>query len=285
MVSRGHSVDNILAAVKDIPPLPAIVPRVMAVLNDPNSSVAELAKILGSDQAIASKLLRLSNSAFYGFSKHIGTIHDAVVLLGFKTIKGLIYALSLYSSFNQRVGGYKMDKGELWRHSLCAAYTAQSISTKTKLGNSEQAFVAGLMHDIGKTILGEFLTNGSEDFAKAAEDEEFFFVKAEQRILGISHPEIGAKVCEKWNLPAELLEAVKFHHNPSEFDGDNPLVPIVHLADAACLILGLGMGVDGLSYPFDDNALKKIGKDWKFFDDIVKEAHIKVADVDNILNM
>lgn len=284
MVSRSQSVEQILAAVKDIPPLPAIVPRVMVVLNDPNSSVAALAKVLGSDQAIASKLLRLSNSAFYGFSKHIGTIHDAVVLLGFKTIKGLIYALSLYSSFNEKVGGYKLDKGELWRHSLCAAFVAQMISTKTKKGNSEQAFVAGLMHDIGKTILGEFLGNGSEDFAKHAE-EEVYFIKIEEEILGISHPEIGAKVCEKWNLPQELLDAVKFHHMPSEFDGDNPLVPIVHIADAVCLVLGLGIGTDGLSYPFDEGALKKIGKDWKFFDDIVKEAHAKIVDIDKLLNL
>lgn len=272
-------------AVKDIPPLPAIVPRVMAVLNNPNSSVTELSKMLGSDQAIASKLLRLSNSAFYGFSKHIGTIQDAVVLLGFKTIKGLIYALSLYSSFSGRVGGYGLDKGDLWRHSLCAAYVAQSISSKTMLGNSEQAFVAGLMHDIGKTILGQFISDGSINPGDYTNGGASNFVNLEERILGVSHPEIGAKVCEKWNLPEELLEAVRYHHTPSEYDGDNPLVPIVHLADAVCLILGLGIGLDGLSYPFEEDALKKINQDWEFFDDIVKEAQAKIVGIDALLKI
>jgi len=285
MEARSHTVEDILAAVKDIPPLPAIIPRVMGVLNDPDSTVDELSEILGSDQAIASKLLRLSNSAFYGYSKHIGTIQDAVVLLGFKTIKGLIYALSLYSSFSQNVGGYAMKKGELWRHSLTAAFVARTISAKCRIGNPDQAFVAGLMHDIGKTVLGEFLGKSSDAVINSVECNNISFIEAEREVLGVTHPEIGAELCEKWNLPVELQEAVMYHHSPSECESDNPLVYIVHIADIVCLMLGVGIGVDGLTYELDDSALAAIGKDISFIDDIVIETEKQLADIDSLLHL
>jgi putative nucleotidyltransferase with HDIG domain len=285
METAIQSVEEILTAVKDIPPLPAIIPRVMNVLNDPNCTVVELSEVLGSDQAIASKLLRLSNSAFYGYSKHIGTIQDAVVLLGFKTIKGLIYALSLYSSFNQDVGGYMMEKGELWRHSLTAAFVARTIATRTRAGNPDQAFVCGLMHDIGKTILGEFLGRSTADVLKFIQKDNLNFVEAEERVFGVAHPEIGARVCEKWNLPVELQESVRYHHAPSNCLSGNPLVPVVHVADIVCMMLGVGVGLDGLLYDFDDKALQAIGKDWTFIDDIVNVTGDQLDDIDKLLNL
>ena len=285
MVTAVQSVEEILAAVKDIPPLPAIIPRVMNVLNDPDSTVVELSEVLGSDQAIASKLLRLSNSAFYGYAKHIGTIQDAVVLLGFKTIKGLIYALSLYSSFNDDVGGYMMEKGELWRHSLTAAFVSRTIATRAKAGNPDQAFVCGLMHDIGKTILGEFVGRNSGEVMRYVQKENMNFVEAEEHVFGVGHPEIGARVCEKWNLPTELLEAVRYHHAPSNCTSGNPLVPVVHIADAVCLMLGVGIGLDGFCYELDDRAMSAIGKDYSFLDDIVKVSGTQLLDIDTLLNI
>lgn len=285
MGSHTVTIDEILKTVKDIPPLPAVVPRVMSIINDPNCSVAQLAEVLGADQGIASKLLRLSNSAFYGFSRHIGTIQDAVVLLGFKTIKGLIYALSLYSSFSRDVKGYNLRKGELWRHSLAAAFIARNISERAKAGNPEQAFVAGLMHDIGKTILGEFLENNSAEVLRLVEEEDLQFVNAEKVVLGVSHAEVGARLCEKWNLPEEHVEAVRHHHSPSSVDSSNPLIPIVHLADGVCLMMGIGIGLDGMSYTFDDSALTAIGKDMKFLDDIVDATKTQVTDIENLLHM
>jgi putative nucleotidyltransferase with HDIG domain len=275
--------DSILQSVKDIPPLPAIIPRVMSVLNDPNSSVSDLSEVLGSDQAIASKLLRLSNSAFYGFPKHIGTIQDAVVLLGFKTIKGLIYALSLYNNFDKHVAGYEMHKGELWRHSLAVAFLSRDISTRTKTGNPEQAFVAGLLHDIGKTILGEYVEQNVEEIKRLVEKENYTFPEAEEKVLGFSHTELGARVCEKWNLPDELLSAVRHHHNPAEGKDGGPLVPVVHIADAVCLMMGIGLGLDGFSYHVDVQALAALGKDWSFIDDILRGAQAKLLDINKFL--
>lgn len=277
---------QIVEKVQDLPPLPAIVPRVLKLISDPDSKISELSETLGSDQAIASKVLRLANSAFYGFPRRIATLTDAVILLGFKTIKGLIYAITLYDTFNRETKGYGMKKGELWKHSLAVAITSRSIAKDIGTIDPEQAFIAGLLHDIGKTILDQYLMEDFDRVISITLSKKISFNDAEKEIFGFDHTELGEQMIIKWNLPTEFQESTRYHHSPLEAPNeDNILIPIVHISDAVVLMLGVGLGADGMFYPMEEEVLPKIGKDISYINKLVEQAQKNLCDIDSMLNL
>lgn len=255
------TMESIVEAVNDLPALPDVVVEIMELTENPDSTAQDINNVLNRDQSLTAKVLKLANSAFYGFPRRISTVTDATVLLGFKTIRGIIMAAAVSGFLNQEVEGYALGYGELWRHSQCAAMTARLIAKKAKVGTPDLAYTAALLHDIGKVILNEYMEEAYHEVVEEVDKNNISFLEAEDKILGFNHTVVGAKVAEKWNLPAELVEAIALHHNPEKAQVNKKLTSIVHLADAICVMMGIGVGVDGMSYLLSEEAVQLIGLD------------------------
>ncbi len=250
---------RILAKVDEIPPLPHVVIKALKALNDPKSSSSDVAKIISQDEGLTAKILKLANSAYYGFPRSIGTLSEAITILGYKTIKSIIYAAAAHGHLSGELKGYALDRGELWKHSLGVAVVSREVAKMVKYKDAEQAFVAGLLHDIGKIVLNQFVRFGFTLIMKKVEVEKVPFHEAEKDILGFDHTDIGGKIAEKWNLPKELVDSISHHHSPEKAEVDLRLTSIVHVSDAICLMLGWGLGADGLFYPLSETALENLG--------------------------
>ena len=211
---------------------------------------------LASDQALAARVLKLANSAFYGASRRIGTVSEAVVILGLRTTRNLAMATSCEEMLEREVSGYAMQRGSLWRHSLACASAAQALAQRAHLRGTEEAFVAGLLHDIGKVILNTYQRAEFIQVLRRTLEGGIPYSEAEREVFGFDHAEAGARLLERWNLPSSLVSAVRYPPCAPERSRPVPRFPaLVHLADVICLTLGIGLGVDGLAYRLQPEAL------------------------------
>ncbi|MCR4399772.1 MAG: HDOD domain-containing protein [Syntrophomonadaceae bacterium] len=255
------SLSQVVAAVEEIPALPQVLLRVMKVSEDPNSTAQDMHNVITQDQGLTARVLRLANSAFYGFPRRINTVTEATVLLGFRTIRSIALAASVSDLLGREVAGYALAPGELWRHSQASAIAARHLARTLKHPNPEVAYTAALLHDIGKVVLNRYLQAAYHQVLETVTGSGLSFSEAEERVLGFTHAQVGARVADKWNLPPELVEAIACHHLPEEAQVDPLLTALVHVADAVAMMMGLGLGVDGLAYPLSPLALERLGLD------------------------
>ncbi len=238
---------------------------------DPDSTAQDINYILNQDQAITARVLKMANSAFYGFPRRIGSVTDAIILLGFRTLRSIVMAASVSDILNKEIEGYALEYGELWRHSQCAAMAARLIARKSKFAFLDLAYTAALLHDIGKVILNNTMKETYREVVALVNEESISFIEAENKILGFNHAEVGARVADKWNLPPETVEAIQLHHSPEEAQVNPRLTAIVHLADAICVSMGIGMGIDGLLYPMSGEAMQLLGLDELEIENVISE--------------
>ncbi|HOQ09616.1 MAG TPA: HDOD domain-containing protein [Syntrophomonadaceae bacterium] len=265
------SLENIVQAVNDLPSLPQVVLRVMELTEDPDSTAQDINEVLTQDQGMTARVLKLANSAFYGFPRRIATVTEATVLLGFKTIRSLVMAASVSDMLSQKIEGYALEYGELWKHSQCCAMTARHIARKIKFGGLEVAYTAGLLHDIGKVVLNTYMKETYREVLDKVQSESIPFLQSEQSILGFDHAQVGAQVAEKWNLPPELVETIACHHEPEQAKVNPKLTAIIHLANVVCSTMGIGLGIDSLLYPVSSQALEILGLQPADVDVIISE--------------
>lgn len=265
----------LLQYARDIPPLPKVAVQVANLVDQPNTSAPQVAQALSMDQVLTARVLKLANSAFYGAPRRISTVTEAIVLLGMRTIRNMTMAVSCFDLFDRDVKGYTERRGDMWRHSLCCGYAAQQIATRVKYPLPEEAFVAGLLHDIGKVLMSLRLATEFNLALDRVIAEKITFVEAERAILGFDHAQVGARMTEQWNLPTQLVSAIRWHHDPASAKADSAsagapskadmlpgkLTAIVHLADLVCITLGIGLGGDGLHYRLQDGVLELLGLD------------------------
>lgn len=229
---------KIIPKLNSLPLLPHVVNRVIELADDPKADTQELCLMIGQDQVLVSKVLKLVNSAYYGLPRKIGTISEAVTILGMQTIKTVVIGASIYSTLNSVNNGSKQE--QFWRHSVACAAASRIISIKTGLKQGEQTFVAGLIHDIGKIILTLFMP---AEYVKVTEITRMggkSVFEAEKDVLGFTHAEIGRFIAEKWNLPGFLVDTIGGHHDRS-LEGENAdILKVVYLANAAADMAGYG---------------------------------------------
>ena len=246
--------ESLLSRINDIPTLPASVLRVMQMIEDPFCSSSDLAKVIQADPAMAAKVLKLANSSYYGFRQKISNIPQAVTLLGFATLKNTLLAAAVFDMF--RVAGTGFDLPALWTHSVTAATAAKLLAKRARYPQSEKAFTAALMHDVGKIILARFIPQGLCEIVEVIQTENLAMYDAEHKVLGLSHPALGAWVLGRWGLPAPIVEAVEFHHHPTRAQNGFDLAGIVYLANILAHRSGIGYGGDGLEREMDPVVLE-----------------------------
>lgn len=218
--------------IKEIPTLPLVVLELNKQLKDPDTSVAKIAGTIEKDQALSSNILKLVNSAFYGFNTKISDIRNAVVLLGYNTVRNAIVSISVIKAFSGSSALAGFDVSEFWKHSLAVAVTSKNISMMTKINSPDNCFVGGLLHDIGKVILAQYF---QEIFAKiwlTAQEENTSFWSAEQDIVPADHAKIGAFLAARWKLPKGLVYAIRRHHAYQANVDNEEFIRIIYLANA-----------------------------------------------------
>jgi putative nucleotidyltransferase with HDIG domain len=249
---------NILAKVDAFPPLPGATTKLLSLLDDSNTAVVEIEEILRMDPGLTANVLKLSNSAYFGFQSEIGSVHKAIVLLGAKRLIQLVMASCVNSVMNTAVPGYDLSAGEMWRHSIAVSVAAEGLIKELNTANADEIFTAALLHDVGKLVLGEFVKDDIQKIEKIVSTDVSFEV-AERITFGTDHAEIGARVLENWGLPAQIVNAVKWHHAPDKADETSTLTDIVHVANVLCLMMGIGVGREGLQYRPSPEVTKRLG--------------------------
>jgi len=238
-------IKKILEKIDYLPSLPDVVNKVLAIANNPNSTAKDLEEVIKKDPAMTSKILKVANSAYYSFPRQISTISQAVVILGFKSLKNLAISVStgkLFKSTNNSA----FNRKDLWKHSVCVAATAEIIATMYGLSDIEQCFILGLLHDIGLIVEDEFLNKELKNILDAIrKSEDKLLPEEERKMFGIDHAMIGKKLFEKWKFPEFMGKVVGFHHNPKFADDKNKvLTSIVYLADIVVRLKKIGFDGD-----------------------------------------
>lgn len=193
--------------LKDVPAMPNVVMQALNVVKDPNSGIKELSDVMGYDQSLSIKVLNLVNSAYYGFSQQISSITRALTILGMNKSKNIIVTVAMKPMFSSEVNK------DLWEHSIKVAVGCECISSHLNIMNSDDAFMMGFMHDIGKIILN---MQNKEIFHKiqALNEQGEDIIELEQKYYGTNHAQVGAVLANKWQLPILLINTIKYHHNP-----------------------------------------------------------------------
>ncbi len=240
--SVQRKIDNLL----DLPGLPATVFEAIQILRDPDASIEQLSQSIELDQSMTSKILRLVNSSFYGVSGKIGNVPQALVLLGFNTVRNTILSMSGFEVFlrgeKAKAGGF--DLNGFWKHAVGTGIIAKVLAQSLRLPEPEDFFIAGLLHDIGKVVILRLFQSEFMEILRLVEQEGLYILEAEKEILGFDHGYAGSCLAKKWNMPKKLKEAIALHHIPGSAEDDMKMPAVVHLADSLCRGLGVGHGGD-----------------------------------------
>ena len=222
----------IVDSLGQVPTLPAIVARVLEVLNTPNASADTAARLIGQDLALSAKVLRLANSAFYGIPRTIASVDQAIVILGFQTVRSLVMSASVMKILGK--GSGHLDRRAIWRHSVAAALISRIVTKKfgRRLGlDVEAAFMASLLHKIGILILDGTEGNDYQKVLDAAVEESSPSLPELERLhLQIDHPTVGGMLAERWGLPEELRDPIALHLSPALSHNQRELSAVVHLS-------------------------------------------------------
>ena len=228
----------------DLPTLPSVILNVQKALTNPHVSASTVGDIISEDQALTARTLKIVNSAFYGFPQKINSVTRAIVILGFNKVREVLLATSVFESF-KKGGTASFDLPAFWIHSLGTAIASQAVAKQLKLPAAEDAFVAGLLHDIGKVVEAQSLKPEFEEVCALIAKEGLLMAKAEERVMGLNHTSTGRWMVERWNFPPTLVAPIRFHHSPALAREHRDLVHAVHLGDILARALELGSGGDG----------------------------------------
>jgi putative nucleotidyltransferase with HDIG domain len=218
--------------VGDLPTLPVVFQELFSRMQDPDTDVATLAEVISKDPALTAKILKLVNSAFYGHPAQITTISRAVIIMGFQAVRSAALAVSVFERFKDLESAAKaFDLDRFWRHSIATSCLAKQLSIVLGRCQPEDAFVAGLLHDVGKLVMLQHFPEDVDDLTRAAAEQQLTWRSCEEVLFPINHAGIGRALFRAWDFPAGVIEAVACHHEPNEASRHAELASLVHLAD------------------------------------------------------
>ena len=242
--------------------------RLFGRIEDEAIAFAELKEEIYKDQSLTANILKLCNSAYVGLPHRVTTLSHAMVLLGLNNLKKIILTVLIKPVYSRKTNIYFLKKGDLFRHALGCALTAEWLARQKGYINPEEAFVAGLLHDIGKVVLGERALEQFDRIMRKIIEEGKDLTRAEEEVFGYNHAQVGAWVAEAWHLPPLLRDVILCHHRPPEATVDPVMVSLVHVADAICNMLGLGCGT-GLANRIAPGALSLLQISPKQVDNVI----------------
>ena len=276
---QNEQVKRIAQNVLSLPALPTIIAKMIEMIDNPRTSASQLTKLISTDQVLTAKILKLANSAYYGFPRRIGTINLAIVVLGFDTIKDLGLSASIIDRFKRRSGNTSFDMSLFWEHSIACGVIGRRLARELNYRISGEVFVAGLLHDIGKLILNQYFPNELNEIVDRIKKNNESFVQAEIPVIGVGHALIGSWLTEKWNLPSQLVEVIKYHHTPDQAPEQSQIASIVQFADFLCKWRGIGYSGDKVLSELSSETLQSLKVKYKG-DKIDMEYYAELVDTE-----
>lgn len=258
MSNNTITLEDIVGRTTDLPTFSATALEVMRLTDSDSSNAESVADLIAKDQSMSVRVLRLSNSAFYGSARQITSLPEGVVVLGMRTVKNLAMVAATYPWMSKPLKGYGLEPKQMWNHAFATALGAQVIAKLSGKCEQDLAFTSGLLHDIGKVALSIWINDKLPAILHYSEREQITFDQAEQKILGYDHCEVGEHLGRNWNLPDEILKAIRFHHWPDECKEYHPVVDCVHLGGYLAMTMGFGLGGDGLQYCLSEKCFERL---------------------------
>lgn len=251
-------IDDYINNVRFLPAAPRVVPELMKLLNQTDVDSSKVVKLISFDPALTANVLRICNSAYFGSASPTSDLQEAVTRLGFQQVYQLVAAATGARMLGAAQPGYGLNQGELWKHSVAVAVTAQLMAKK--LGDDDNlAFTAGLLHDLGKIILSQALETVYPKLVKETEINQQSLLESEKKLLGVQHAEVGARLLERWKFPPNIVSAVWFHHTPKGAGKHQRLAAYIYIADMIAHFMGHGYGYLAFALRGRSDALTILG--------------------------
>ncbi|UCD95348.1 MAG: HDOD domain-containing protein [Candidatus Zixiibacteriota bacterium] len=260
-----NTLDRVVSAVGELPAAPSVISAAIRLTSNLESNITEVCHVLASDQSLTARVLKLSNSPYYGRCKRVATLQEALVVLGFQTVRSLIIATSAHGMFRQ--DDPNCPESKLWRHSLATAIAARLIAEHIRYPEKEEVFVGALLHDIGKLVLMQKMTGPYGKIINEVERKATSFKNVESQVLGFDHSDVASLLLEAWSFPGNLVQAVRRHHQPQSFVSTYPapIAQVINLANYMAKNLGVG---------FNDERVKNFSR--------LKSARISALDKETL---
>lgn len=227
----------------NLPTLPQLATRLIKTINNPHTSASDVASIVEQDISLSAKVLRLANSAFYGIPKSVTNINSAVVILGFKVISTMVLSLTVFDMFpEERRTKTLFDRKAFWLHSLSCGIIAKLLTShinKCILFDPEEAFCAGLLHDIGKIVMEQYIHQEFHRALEYASLNKIPLIEAENQVLGYNHGDVANWLTSHWGLPSEIRFSLIFHHEPENTPTGKDITMLCHISDWLCYECGM----------------------------------------------
>ncbi len=260
---------EIIKNLDDVPSLPTVVAEVNQAIRNPRVDANTVGQILARDQALSAKTLKLVNSAFYGFPNRINSVTRAIIVMGFQRVRNLVLTASVLDKFKS--GNVDFDFGNFWKHALGTAISAEILSQELKLQESEDAFVAGLLHDIGKLLVVLYAPEKFVRIHAIVKKTNCLIIEAEQEVLETTHSIVGGWLAKMWQFPPKLTQAIRMHHDPQSVREYHEMTYVTHIADIVCRALDFGDGGDNKIPKINGHVWKAMKLDKNILDSVMKK--------------
>lgn len=278
-------IERILDGIDALRPVSPMADKIMAMMYNPASSMREIVEVIKYDQSMTANLLKICNSSYFGPIQKISSIQQAIAYMGTEKVAGLIVMGHSASNFAAAQSGYDLEEGELWRYSVSSALIAQDIAEKKHLKNTSHLFTSALLKDIGKVVLNTHVKDAFDRIIALVKNNGLSFIEAEKEVVGMDHAELGARIAERWNFSPEMIDIIRYHHDPNGAATDDVAISVVYLADAICMMIGIGLGSDGLAYRYHQNIVDRLHITETDFQKIIADFRVKLRSVEELVNL
>ncbi|WP_319470158.1 HDOD domain-containing protein [uncultured Pseudodesulfovibrio sp.] len=250
---------EILAQVAEVVAIPSCAPKAAALINDPKADLEELARIIEYDPGLTANLLKIVNASFFSDKRPMTTAREAIDRLGTAQVLQFVISTGVAPSYVRKIEGYDLAPTMHLQHSATVAMAARELGRELGITVPKSTFTAGLLSGVGKTLLGAYVEVDVHQILNLAFSEGLSFDEAEDAVLGINHAELGGILLEAWGLPTEIVNAVRYHLRPDDFDGESIVLDLVHIGNALAKMIGVGLGIDGLNYTPSQQVVARLG--------------------------
>jgi HD-like signal output (HDOD) protein len=282
-MSEEHSILQQLDAIEKLPTLPAVVNQLNQLIASNRSSMAQIASVIARDQAIASRVIRLVNSAFYGLQGRVTSIQQAITLLGLNTVKNLVTGVAVVKAFENSSKSSLFDHQKFWMHTFACAVLSREIARKRRCAEPEDYFMSGLLHDIGILVLDQFFNPQFMNIINACTKSSSGYTDTEQNIIGTTHCEVGEYLANKWHIPEILALSIRYHHTPlyalNKAPSSLDILFTVHISDSFIQSAGYHIGFDGEPAKCSRVILHRLGINESEINPVWEEAQHTIAAV------
>lgn len=279
------TLESIIDEIDHLKPVSDIAGKVMALLDDPDSGLSDLVDIIRYEPALTTNVLKLANSAYFGLPGKIDDAKQAIVFLGMTQVVELVLMACCSGQFNGAHDGYEMASGDLWKNAVSAAIMANDLARIKGIKQASLSFTGALLRDIGKVIMDPLVLSAKDQILGRVKEQGLSFLAAEGQVLGLDHAQVGALIAKKWNFPSALQCVIRYYHTPFEAKGCFMEASVVHLADAICRKMQIGLGMDDAYYLEDERVSKSLGLSEMLVQGVIDDFGRKMERVQTLFNV